>query len=85
MNQITDNQITLNIFPQGPGAPQNQVATFTHRIKHITEHLKQHKKDHSSKRGLMNLVSKRHKMMRYLENTYPELYEQTRKNLGLRR
>lgn len=71
--------------PQGPGAPQNQIATLTQRIKHLTEHLKQHRKDHSSKRGLMNLVSKRSKIILYLKRTHPVVYLQTRKELGFRK
>ena len=78
-------EVTLGVIPQGPGASQNQIATFTHRINHLTNHLKQHKKDHSSKRGLMNLVSKRGRISRYLKETNPALYEQTRKELGLRK
>ena len=84
-SKIEKSGVALGIIPQGPGASQNQIATFTHRINHLTEHLKRHKKDHSSKRGLMNLVSKRSRISRYLKRTDPTLYEKTRKELGLRK
>ncbi len=86
MNAKTSNKIaTQAAIPQGVGAPQNQIAAFTQQIRHITTHLKAHKKDHSSKRGLIHLVSKRSRLMRYLQRTQPALYLQTREKLGLRK
>ena len=45
------------------GAPEVQVAILTHRIRELTEHSKQHKKDHHTRRGLVQLVSKRKKLL----------------------
>ena len=45
------------------GATESQVAVITERIKNITSHLKNNKKDHSGRRGLVNLVSKRRKLL----------------------
>ena len=59
------------------GSPEVQVAVLTERIKELTVHLKQHKADHASRRGLLKMVSKRNRLLRYLrENkcaTYLEL------------
>ena len=49
------------------GSPESQIALFTRRIGQITHHLKQNKKDKSSQRGLLQLVSKRKKQLKYLK------------------
>ena len=49
------------------GSPESQIALWTHRIKHITAHLKQAPKDYAAQRGLIKLVGKRKRMMRYLD------------------
>ena len=46
------------------GSTNVQVALLTARIKHLTEHFKTHNKDHHSRRGLLNLVSQRKKLLR---------------------
>jgi small subunit ribosomal protein S15 len=67
------------------GSPESQVALFSHRIKHLTEHLKMHKKDVSTQRGLTNLVGKRRRLLKYLENTDISRYRAIIKELGIRR
>jgi len=67
------------------GSPESQVALFSHRIKHLTEHLKMHKKDVSTQRGLTNLVGKRRRLLKYLENTDIARYRAIIKELGIRR
>jgi len=67
------------------GSPEVQVAMLTHRIKDLTEHLKTHKHDHHSRRGLLLLVGRRKRMLRYLEATDIERYRSLIKRLGLRR
>ena len=49
------------------GATSVQIAHFTERINSINDHLKTMKKDHSSRRGLLRLVSKRRKLLKYLK------------------
>tara|TARA_Y100000590_G_scaffold118068_1_gene135080 strand:- start:346 stop:600 length:255 start_codon:yes stop_codon:yes gene_type:complete len=49
------------------GSASVQIAHFTERINKINDHLKTMKKDHSSRRGLLNLVSKRRKLLKYLK------------------
>ena len=51
------------------GVPEVQIAILTHRIRELTEHVKEHKKDHHTRRGLVQLVSKRKRMLKYLMRT----------------
>lgn len=67
------------------GSPEVQVALLTDRINHLTEHLKVHKKDHHSRRGLLMLVGKRRRLLKYLSNTDVERYRALIGRLGLRR
>ena len=67
------------------GSPEVQIALLSHRISHLTDHLKQHKHDHHSRRGLLLLVGRRKRMLRYLEATDIERYRSLIKRLGLRR
>ena len=67
------------------GSPEVQIALLSHRIVHLTEHLKQHKHDHHSRRGLLLLVGRRRRLLRYLESVDIERYRSLIKRLGLRR
>ncbi len=67
------------------GSPEVQVALLTYRINHLTEHLKVHKKDEHSRRGLLKLVGRRRRLLRYLERTDRQRYRQLIERLGLRR
>ncbi|GAB77367.1 small subunit ribosomal protein S15 [Austwickia chelonae] len=67
------------------GSPEVQVALLTQRIKDLTEHAREHKHDHHSRRGLLLLVGRRKRMLRYLEATDIERYRSLIKRLGLRR
>jgi small subunit ribosomal protein S15 len=67
------------------GSTQVQVALLTERINHLTEHLRAQSKDHHSRRGLLMLVGKRRRMLRYLERTDLERYRALVAELGLRR
>ena len=67
------------------GSPEVQVALLTQRIKDLTEHSRNHKHDHHSRRGLLLLVGRRKRLLRYLENTDIERYRALIKRLGLRR
>jgi small subunit ribosomal protein S15 len=51
------------------GSPEVQIAMLTQRIKDLTEHSRAHKHDHHSRRGLLLLVGRRKRMLRYLEPT----------------
>jgi small subunit ribosomal protein S15 len=67
------------------GSPEVQVALMTERINELTEHLRTHPKDHHSRRGLLMLVGKRRRLLRYLEGSDVERYRALVSDLGLRR
>jgi small subunit ribosomal protein S15 len=67
------------------GSPEVQVALMTARITHLTEHLKLHAKDHHSRRGLLQLVGQRRRLLAYLQKTDIERYRSLIGRLGLRR
>ena len=67
------------------GSPEVQIAMLTARIKHLAEHLREHKGDHHSRRGLIMMVGKRNRLLRYLQRTNRESYLELIKKLGLRK
>jgi small subunit ribosomal protein S15 len=67
------------------GRSEVQIAIITERIKNLTEHSKLHKKDNNSKRGLLQLVGQRRKLLNYLSGKDIERYRAIVKDLGLRR
>jgi small subunit ribosomal protein S15 len=67
------------------GSPQAQVSVLTERIKEITEHLKGNKHDHMARRGLIQMVGRRKRLLKYLERTDFEAYKATVAKLGLRK
>ena len=67
------------------GATDSQIAVITERIRNITSHLKNNKKDHSGRRGLVNLVSKRRKLLHYLRNNNVDGYKNILEQLKIRK
>ena len=67
------------------GSPEVQVALLTRRINDLTEHLKVHKHDHHSRRGLLLLVGRRRRLLKYLASMDIERYRALISKLGLRR
>ena len=67
------------------GSPEVQVALLTRRISDLTEHLKVHKHDHHSRRGLLLLVGRRRRLLKYLAQTDITRYRALIERLGLRR
>jgi small subunit ribosomal protein S15 len=67
------------------GSPEVQVALLTRRISDLTEHLKVHKHDHHSRRGLLLLVGRRRRLLKYLAKTDITRYRALIEKLGLRR
>jgi small subunit ribosomal protein S15 len=67
------------------GSPEAQVSVLTTRIKEVTEHLKTNKHDHMGRRGLIQMVSRRKRLLKYLENKDFEAYKATVAKLGLRK
>jgi len=67
------------------GASEVQIALLTERINQLTEHCKQFKKDKSGQRGLLILVGKRRRMLKYIQRSNLEKYRSILKELGLRK
>lgn len=67
------------------GSAELQVAILTERIRQLTEHLRVHKKDVHSRRGLITMVSKRRRLLKYLTNKDVDRYQSLIARLGLRR
>jgi small subunit ribosomal protein S15 len=67
------------------GSAQVQIAVLTERIKHLTEHFKEHKHDHHGRRGLLKLVGRRRRLLRYLQGRNPAEYRQLIERLGIRK
>jgi small subunit ribosomal protein S15 len=67
------------------GSPEVQVAMLSRRISDLTEHLKVHKHDHHSRRGLLLLVGRRRRLLKYLQQTDINRYRALIEKLGLRK
>ncbi|MFT7487373.1 MAG: small subunit ribosomal protein S15 [Candidatus Paceibacteria bacterium] len=67
------------------GSPEVQVAVLTEHITNLTVHLKAHKKDFATRRGLLTMVGRRSRLLRYLRGKSPERYQSIVAKLGLRR
>ncbi|WP_394798835.1 30S ribosomal protein S15 [Blattabacterium cuenoti] len=70
---------------QDTGSSNVQVALFTYRINHLSKHLKKNKKDFKTERSLINLVSKRKKLLKYIEKKDKNNYKDIIHHLGLRK
>jgi small subunit ribosomal protein S15 len=71
--------------PQDTGSSEVQVAILTERINELTGHLKNHPKDFHSRRGLLMMVGKRRRLLKYLNRENGEGYRSLVEKLGLRR
>ena len=67
------------------GSSHVQIALLTQRITELTEHFKVHKKDNNSRRGLLQMVSRRRKLLDYLKRTNIAEYHEIIERLGIRR
>jgi len=67
------------------GSPEVQVALLSKRIDELSEHLKAHKKDFHSRRGLLQMVNKRRRLLMYLAKKSKERYEGLLKLLNLKK
>jgi small subunit ribosomal protein S15 len=67
------------------GSPEVQIALLSQRLALLQAHFEAHKKDHGSRKGLLNLVSKRRRLLTYLRDTDPERYKAVLLRLGIRR
>ncbi len=67
------------------GSSSAQVAILTKRINEITEHMKQNKHDFMARRGLIQMVGRRKKLLKTLEQTDYDQYKKVIETLGLRK
>ena len=84
---MTDTQDiqALRMHEKDTGSADVQVALLTKRINELTDHLKSHVKDHSSRRGLLQMVARRRKLLDYLKRTASDRYKVLLEKLNLRR
>ena len=84
---IEDKQKYIKKFgknAEDTGSSEVQIAILTHRIRELTDHVKTHKKDHHTRRGLVQLVSKRKRLLKYLMRSNAESYVNLIKELSIR-
>ena len=83
----TRDRITeeYRLNPKDTGSADLQVAILTERIRQLTDHLRVHKKDVHSRRGLINMVSKRRRLLKFLTSEDVDRYQALISRLGLRR
>ena len=67
------------------GSAEVQIALLTERITYLTEHFRTHHKDHHSRRGLLKLVGRRRRLLKYLRTNHDDRYKTILQRLGLRR
>jgi small subunit ribosomal protein S15 len=81
-----ENVITnFRIHEKDTGSCEVQVALLTARIAHLTEHLRDHRKDFHSRRGLLQMTSKRRRLLNYLKKHDLEKYTELLQKLNLRK
>ena len=86
ISRLDKEKIIKNFGKDGKdtGSTEVQVGILTHRIRELTDHLKMHKKDKHSRRGLVQLVSQRKKLLKYLIRTNSKSYINLIKKLSIR-
>jgi len=75
----------LKFHTKDTGSPAVQIALLTSRINNLTEHFKMHKKDIHSRHGLLMLVNKRRRLLKYLKDNDENKYKEVVKKLELRK
>lgn len=71
--------------PKDSGSCEVQIALLTEKIQYLVNHLKTHAKDFHSKKGLLNMISQRKKLITYLRKTDYARYKELITRLGLRK
>lgn len=83
-----DKQKVIEMFAQkkgDTGSPEVQVALLTQKINKLTEHLEENKKDNHSRRGLLKVISKRRRILNYLQKLDEKRYKSLILKLGLKK
>lgn len=76
---------SAQVHKNDTGGSSAQVAVLTERIKEITEHLQTNKHDFMARRGLLQMVGKRRRLLRYIAKRDSQAYLDLIKKLGIRR
>ena len=76
---------SVQVHKTDTGGASAQVAVLTERIKELTEHLKTNKHDYMARRGLLQMVGKRRRLLRYIAERDSQTYLSLIKKLGIRR
>jgi len=76
---------SIRLHASDTGSSDVQVALLTERIRQMTDHLRTHRKDHHSQRGLMKIVGRRRRLLRYLSRREPDRYKTLIAALGIRK
>ena len=76
---------STQVHAKDTGGSSAQVAILTERIKELTEHLKVNKQDHMARRGLLQMVGKRRRLLKYIADRDTQGYLALIKKLGIRR
>ena len=84
-DQKTSVMDDFKMHTKDTGSPEVQVAILSSKIDYLSEHLKIHKKDFHSRRGLLVMIGKRRRLLNFLKNHKPEVYETTIQKLSLRK
>jgi small subunit ribosomal protein S15 len=89
MALATDSKLqvvaTFRVHKTDTGSPEVQVAILSQRILQLQDHFKTHRKDHHSRRGLLSMVARRRRLLKYLKSRNPERYKSLILSLGIRR
>ncbi len=75
----------VRLDPNDTGSPEVQIALLTTRINSLTDHLRTHKHDYASRRGLLQMVGQRRRLLAYLSRNDIERYRATIARHGLRK
>jgi len=76
---------SVQVHKNDTGGASVQVAVLTERIKELTEHLKANKHDYMARRGLLQMVGKRRRLLRYIAQHDSKTYLELIQKLGIRR
>jgi small subunit ribosomal protein S15 len=76
---------SVQVHDKDTGGSSAQVAVLTERIKELTEHLKVNKKDFAARRGLLQMVGRRRRLLKYIAARNSQGYLELIQKLGIRR
>ena len=87
LKQAEKDVLILNVrtHETDTGSPEVQIALLTERINQLTDHLRSHKHDHHSRRGLLQMVGRRRRLLAYLSKNDIDRYRATIARHGLRK